>query len=166
MLGIRLSAVYSSLRRFTKSTSNPSILTFVVSKCFDCSGLLAIVVPVLGILPSSASAWAKACPVMVESAISISLHSIPNSYNPAISTGCPRGASSGTHLVSNPSSGDATYNLLLFWTFLRTFLTKLIQIRADLALGLGQFDHHWFWRLHRWVIWPWSVQMKRSNKMG
>jgi len=73
---------------------------------------------------------------------------------------------SGTHLVSNPSSGDATHNLLLFWTSLRTFPTKIIQTRADLALGLSQFDHHWFRRLHRWVIWSWSVQMKRSNKMG
>ena len=149
MIGIRLSAVYSSLRKFTRSTSNPSILTFVVSKCFDCSGLLAIVVPALGIIPSSASAWAKVCPVMVESAMSMSLHSIPNSYNAAVSTGCTRGASVGTHLVSNPSSGDATYNLLLFWTSLCTFLTKIIQIRADLVLGVGQFDHHWFGRLHR-----------------
>ena len=165
MVGIRLSAVYASLRRFTRSTSNSSILTLVVSKCFDCSGLLAIVVPTLAILPSSASAWAKVCPVMVESAISMSLHSIPSSYDAAISTGCSKEASVGTHLVSNPSSGDATYDLVLFWTVLCTFLTKFIQICADLTLRLSQFDHHWFGRLHGWVIWPWSEQVKRSNKM-
>ncbi len=37
--GLRLSAAYVSLRRLTKSTSMPKILTVAVSRCLDRSGV-------------------------------------------------------------------------------------------------------------------------------
>ena len=41
-VGILLFSAYSSLRRFTKSSSIPKIVVLAVSRCFERSGLLSI----------------------------------------------------------------------------------------------------------------------------
>ena len=83
-VGILLFSAYSSLLRFTKSSSIPRIVVRAVSRCFDWSGLLSILatfftVRSFWVRQNSTKRSAKGTPIMFSSAMSMSLHCDPSS---------------------------------------------------------------------------------------